>query len=244
MALVNEESCIGCWDCIPYCPVDAFKKSIDETVVYIDQDICTNCYVCIRNDVCPVDAIAEPVYDNFIEEFQHIISDPTVTTEGTGVPGRGTEEAKTNDVTGRYKKDEFGICIDMGRPGIGCKLKDVEKVAMAVAKAGVELEGPDTTPLAMVMEDLKTGKLRDDVLDINVLSIIVEGKCAINRFPDVIDALKEIEDDIDTVFSLGVVARVDENGDSVLFDMLNELNIPRPQRGKVNVGLGKPLVNN
>jgi len=242
MVVVNKELCTGCWTCIPYCPVSALKKNEDETITYVDQDICTKCNVCIRNQVCPLEAIEEQPYDNFKNEFQHLMSDPTVSTKGTGVPGRGTEEAKTNDVTGRFGKNEFGICIDMGRPGIGCKLREAEKVAMAVVRAGVKLEGPEATPIAKIMTDLKTGKLRDDLLETYVLSIIVEGKCNIKRLPDVIKALKEVEKQIETVFSLGIVARVDENGDTPMFDMLKELNIPRPFRGKINVGLGRPLV--
>lgn len=242
MPVVNKELCTGCWSCIPYCPVSALKKNKDETRACIDQDICTKCNVCIRNKVCPFEAIEEQPYDDFQSEFQHVMSDPTVTVAGTDDPGRGTEEMKTNDVTGRFKKNEFGICIDMGRPGIGCKLREAEKVAMAVVKAGVKLERPEKTPLAKIMTDLKTGKLRDDLLDANVLSIIIEGKCSIENIADVLKALKKVEKQIDTVFCLGIVARVDEKGDTPLYNTLKKLNIPKPFRGKVNVGLGRPLV--
>jgi len=240
MTVINPEKCTGCGTCIPYCPLDAINI-VDKKAV-VNQDICPNCYVCVRNKVCPFDAIEKPKIDSFIKEFQHIISDPVETTERTGVPGRGTEESKTNDVTGRVKKGEVGICIDMGRPGVGCRLRDVEKVAMAVASAGLILEGEDATPLAMLMEDNSRGKIKDEYLDINVLSIIIEGKCSIEKFPDVIKALKKVEKEIDTVFSLGVVTRVDENGYSPILDEMEKLGLPRPFRGKVNVGLGKPLV--
>ena len=56
-----------------------------------------------------------------------------------------------------------------------------------------------------------------------------------------IEALKKISQEIDTVFSLGLIARVDENGETKALDCLEELDIPYPHRGKVNVGLGKPL---
>ena len=148
---------------------------------------------------------------------------------------------KTNDVTGRFKKHEYGICIDMGRPGIGCRLRDAEKVAMAVVAAGLELEGPEATPLAKIMTDVSTGKIREDLLNTNLLSVIVEGKCPLDKIGDILKALKKVEKEIDTVFSLGVVARVDEDGNTPLFDTLDELNIPQPVRGKLNVGLGRPL---
>ncbi len=243
MAVINHEKCIGCETCIPYCPVNAFKKVENQKKVYVDQDICTKCNVCIRGNVCPVDAIEDDNYETFDSTFQHVLSDPTTSLKGSSVPGRGTEEMKTNDVTARFKKGEYGICIDMGRPGIGVRLRDAEKVAMAVAAAGMELEGPECTPLAQLMTDLNTGKLQDDVLDLNILSIIVEGKCSPDKVGDVLKALQKVEKEIDTVFSLGIVARVDENGHSPIIDTIEELGIPKPVRGKLNVGLGRPLID-
>jgi hypothetical protein len=38
-----------------------------------------------------------------------------------------------------------------------------------------------------------------------------------------------------------LISRVDENGNSKALAYLDELGIPQPHRGKVNVGLGKPL---
>jgi len=184
MARIDKELCTGCENCLSYCSVGAI--SIHEDKAVIDPQRCTECYICIRNEICPSEAIEATPIEFFIHQFQHIISDPTETTAQTGVPGRGTEEAKTNDVTGRYKKGEVGVCIDMGRPGIGCYLRDVEKVAMAVAEAGLILEGPEITPLAQLMTDLKKGKLRDDLPNVCFLSIIIEGKCPLGTLPSVL----------------------------------------------------------
>jgi len=241
MTVINKDKCTGCGTCVPYCPLGAISVVSEKAV--IDQEICPNCYVCVRNKVCPFDAIEKPKLDSSIGQFQHVISDPVETTDKTGVPGRGTEESKTNDVTGRVKKGEVGICIDMGRPGIGCRLRDVQKVAMAVTAAGLILEGSNTTPLAMLMEDNSQGKIKDEYLDTNVLSIIIEGKSPMEKFPDIINALKRVEKEIETVFSLGVMVRVDENGESPILQQIQELGLPKPYRGKINVGLGRPLIN-
>lgn len=240
MARINQDLCLACETCIPYCSVGAIVQR--DGRVEIDPHLCTECYVCLRNHVCPVEAIEPTPLDTFIKQFQHVISDPVETHTGTGVPGRGTEEAKTNDVTGRYGWGEVGICIDMGRPGVGCYLRDVEKVAMAVAAVGVKLESADTTPLAALMTDISTGKLKDECLDTYVLSVIIEGKCKVEDLPSVLQALKEIEGKIDTVFSLGLVSRVDAQGNSPIPDILEKAGLPRPIRGKVNVGLGRPLI--
>ena len=58
---------------------------------------------------------------------------------------------------------------------------------------------------------------------------------------DVFRALLKVEKEIDTVFSVGLISRVDENGNCRALEFLDELGIERPYRGKVNPGLGKPL---
>ena len=178
----------------------------------------------------------------FVDIYGHVLSDPTETTADTGVPGRGTEEAKTNDVTGRVRQGEFGLAIDMGRPGVGVCLRDVEKVAKAVCAAGLVLEPGEVSPLGKVLANLRTGEMLPEVRDKYLLSIIIEGKAPLGRFPAVIRALREVEGRVDTVFSVGLILRVDENGRHSLIESLPAYGLPEPIRGKVNVGLGRPLV--
>ncbi|MBE3572576.1 MAG: 4Fe-4S binding protein [Moorella humiferrea] len=237
--IIDKEKCIGCGVCLKYCTVQAI--SLLDKVAVVDPERCTECYVCLRKNVCKQKAIMPNELHNFCKVFQHILSDPVETIAGTGVTGRGTEESKTNDVTGRVKKGDVGICIDMGRPGIGVYLRDAEKVAMACARAGVEFLGPNETPLAQIMSDIKTGKFRDECLDYHLLSVIIEGKCKESDLPAVLRALQKVEKEINTVFSLGIMVRVDEDGQTKALDCLEELGIPQPVRGKVNVGLGRPL---
>ncbi len=239
MPVVNVKKCTGCRACHIYCSVEAI--SYEAKKAFIDPDLCTECYVCVRQKVCPEGAIETIEFDTFNKQFQHVLSDPVETHGVTGVTGRGTEEVKTNDVTGRVKRGEVGLSIDMGRPGMGVYLRDAEKVAMAAAKAGFKLAPQEETPLAAMMEDLSTGKLKDDCLDYRLLSVIVEGKCEEDRLKDVLLALKDIANEIDTVFSLGLISRVDENGECGALKCLDQVGIPQPHRGKVNVGLGKPL---
>lgn len=91
------------------------------------------------------------------------------------------------------------------------------------------------------MPDHRTGKLRADCLDYRLLSVIIEGRCPEENTKDVLKALHEVEKDIETVFSLGLISQVDENGHCRALEILDELGIPQPHRGKVNVGLGRPL---
>jgi Fe-S-cluster-containing hydrogenase component 2 len=237
---VDAEKCVGCETCIPYCNVGAI--SMRDDVAVVDDKVCVECWVCYRNRVCPEDCFEPTPLQSPGDVFKHVLSDPTVTSEGTGVPGRGTEEAKTNDVTGRYTRDTYGICIDMGRPGVGTYMRDVEKVAMAVAGAGVRFASSKETPLSGLMTDIRTGKIRDEYLPVHVLSVIIEGTCKREQLGEVLQALLQVEKEIETVFSLGIVSMAVGDGDEPLFETLREVGLNRPTRGKVNVGLGKPLI--
>ena len=54
VAIIDEDTCIGCARCLPACPVDAIigAHQYMHTVV---ADLCTGCELCI--DPCPVDCI-------------------------------------------------------------------------------------------------------------------------------------------------------------------------------------------
>ena len=77
--------------------------------------------------------------------------------------------------------------------------------------------------------------------DVHVLSIVIEGTCPVEKAGAVLDALRRIEREINTVFSVGLIARVNESGYHPVLDELPKHGIPKPVHGKVNVGLGRRL---
>lgn len=236
---VNAEKCVGCGICVDFCPVGAIKL-VEGRAMVVEEE-CTECWVCYRNAVCPNHCFEPTPLETFGQVFKHILSDPTETYQGTGVPGRGTEEAKTNDVTGRYRPGFYGICIDVGRPGVGAYLRDVQKITEALAQVGVTFASPEENPLSAVM-DVHTGKIREDLLNVRVLSIIIEALCEREKLPAVLATLKRVSTEIDTVFSLGIVSIWSEEQNRYLAQALSAAGLPQPTRGKVNVGLGRPLV--
>lgn len=241
MVQIVRNMCVGCRTCQKFCSVEAIKYDPVSKKCYINDDECVDCYVCLRKHICPRNAIEVTELKSFYQQFAHMMSDPVENHGVTGVTGRGTEEVKTNDVTGRVRRGRVGICIDVGRPGVGARLYDVEKIAVACASAGVKLETKDHTPLAALMPDVSTGKLEPGCLNTRVLSVIIEGNCSDEDFPKVMKALQKVSKQIETVFSLGLILRVDVNGWNPVLKCLDDLGIPQPYRGKVNVGLGRPL---
>ncbi len=233
---IEQSLCIGCTACVAYCPVKAI--SMREDKAEIDPMVCVECGTCARVQVCPVDAII-PETLSWPRSFTQFLSDPTITKKETGVPGRGTEEVKTNDVTGRIKRGELGLCIEPGRPEVGASMRDVQKIATALAAVGVRFE--ECSPLTFLMVDRKTGQLRDDILDQRVRSCIIECIVKADKLADIIDALRKVEKEIDTVFSFGLMCRVEADGTIPIIQTLKQLKVPVYPNAKVNLGLGKPL---
>jgi hypothetical protein len=164
-------------------------------------------------------------------------SDPRVPHESTGVQGRGTEEVKTNDVSGRVKVGEVGFTIEFGRPGVGVWFHEIQKMTTALAKAGVSFEKKN--PVTSLMTDVSSGSIREDILDEKILSAIVEIKVTVDRTEEIIRLVRQVEREIDTVVALGVGTRCDENGEEhVIAPILERLGY-KLERAKTNVGLGR-----
>lgn len=239
----DKDKCIACKRCFPFCPmgkIQSFHRhdTIPGRVyIEIDQDKCTDCGVCFRADVCPVNALYQPE-EPWPREVRAILSNPLIEFKGSQVPGRGTEEMKTNDVKGSFLPGEAGVGVELGRPGVGAYFKDVEIVAMALAPLGYEFAGEN--PVTHFMADVKTGKLRDDVLNEKATSAIVEGKCKLEVLPQVLEALKEAAEKVDTVFSVEIITKVPPVGEIPIVPILEKYGYWYSINSKNNMGLGEP----
>ncbi|MFC1912273.1 DUF362 domain-containing protein [Chloroflexota bacterium] len=232
---IDGDACIACGLCLPYCPMAAIN--IDDVAV-IDQKECVDCGVCLKSGVCPVDCIIfEPA--EWPRSIRAVFSDPRAIHKTTGVLGRGTEEMKTNEVTGRFKRGWIGMGCEVGRPGVGTRLHDVEKISKVLARQGVEFEPQN--PLTFLMEDVKTGELKEDILNEKVLSAIIECLFPIEKLKDILTALKEVAKEVGTVFSVECINRAEPDGSYPLEKILKEAGIPYYINGKQNIGLGRPL---
>lgn len=233
---IDREKCIGCTLCADYCPMSCIQMR--DGKAFIDQDECVECGVCKSSNVCPVHAIYEPELDE-MRNLRKAFSNPLISHSSTSVPGRGTEEMKTNDVTGRFKRGYTGIAAELGRPGTGTRFYDVQKVARACAKHNVEFE--PLNPVTAIMKDKKTGEIEDKFLQEKVLSAIVEFIVPDEKIREVLEELEKVSGEIDTVFSLDICGVVDDSGSPYFEKVLDEMGLAYSVNGKVNVGLGRPL---
>ena len=153
-----------------------------------------------------------------------------------GVNGRGTEEMKTNDVTGRFKKGYAGIAVELGRPQVSSTLRDLEKIAMVAARHGAEFE--ECNPVTSFIVDKATGKVNPEILDERVISGIIEAAVPIERLQENVEAIIAAADQLDTVFSLDVVCINNEDGTNDAKEILDRAGIWYRPNAKNNVGLG------
>ena len=248
--LIDEDKCVGCATCIPFCPVEAIqlikrgnlqdagaKKSKRFSVVDLDE--CAECGVCLRSAGCPQDAIYQQPLE-YPRTVRSLMSDVLTIAEESQISGRGTEEMKTNEVTGRFKRGYAGVGIEMGRAVTGTRIYDVEKIAMAVAKLDVEFE--KVNPTTSMMSDPATGKFKEELLNEKVLSAILEFCVQNEQLPALFDVLKEVEKEIDSVFSLDIAARLDPDGSNPPRKYIDAAGLWVAPNGKTNVALGRPLI--
>jgi ferredoxin len=262
---INPKKCVACGNCTYVCPMGAIYIDPVLKRATIDRDECVECYTCFNGlsqehlnptlvrtvrkmfaamrirfepepDVCPTAAF-EPDELTWPRVVRRAFSDPRVPHESTGVEGRGTEEVKTNDVTGRVGPGDVGFTIELGRPGVGVRFRDIQEMCRALAAAGVAFEKKN--PITSLMRDVATGSIREDILDEKVLSAIVEIKVPVARAEEIIRLVWSVEQRIDTVVSIGAGVRCDERGDETIVAPILERLGYNLERAKTNVGLGR-----
>lgn len=261
---IDPKLCVGCANCVAVCPMEAISVDHRTRRAEVDLEECVECHACYRGmsrerlnptavrlvrraaelfrfrfdpepDVCPTSAIS-PQELTWPRTVRRAFSDVLVTHESTGILGRGTEEVKTNDVTGRLKAGRAGFVVELGRPSVGARFHDIQKVAMALASAGAVFE--ENNPLTGLMTDPSRGTMNPEILSEKVLSAILEFQTEMPEVEEILSVLKEVANEIDTVMAVGVASRCDEAGGNPLEAILPDAGFPI-LRAKTNLGLGR-----
>ena len=261
---VDEEKCIGCLDCIPYCPMSAIVEISEKRVVAIDPEECVECGTCFRMDICPTGAIV-PGDLKWPQILRPRISDPYASAESptqtypeqdkftnrhlllsrsaNGIKfgfrlGRG-HEMKTNDVNGRYAPGRVGIIAEMGRPVLGAHFSDVTKMTEALTSLGIS--HMNLPQINILMANKSRGKLRHDILDEKVNRCSVEVNVPLEQTSLVLRKLREVAGELDTVFAIDLISLVEKDGSIPDITAVKEAGMKVSINGKTNVGLGRPL---
>ena len=262
---IDEWKCVGCGNCVSVCTMGVI--SVVDGRSRVNEEECVECNTCYRTlrsegynptlvrtarwvlrhlclaydpppDVCPTGALTPPTL-TWSRSVRATFSDPTIKHPSTGTAGRGTEEIKSNDVTGRLKPGEIGFVVELGRPGLGARLRDLQTVAMALAQAGARFEPKN--PVTHLMADTTTGSLQADVLKEKVMSAIIECRADAVHAPRILAALRCVAGTIETVLSAGIAARCGPDGSVPYIEAARASGFTLSLNAKTNLGLGRPL---
>jgi ferredoxin len=231
--------------------MNAIRIPQDKTMpLYIDQDECVECGVCLRASICPVDAIYQQdlEWPRAIRQAFSAVVVGYDAFEKAGIygfkrtssgGGRGTAEMKTNDVTGRYGERDVGVGVEFGRPGVGFRFRELEKMSKALRKVGVRFE-PEN-PVSILL-DPETGEIRfPEIKNEKVLSAILETKIDRDKILEVLNTIKKISMQLDTVISIDMINKCHEN-EIPIKSIIEDAGFQVRINGKTNIGLGRPLI--
>ena len=155
---------------------------------------------------------------------------------GTRPRHRGDEDERRD---GAFQTRLCGRRDRVGQTALGAR-STIEKVARAMAP-GVEFE--KLNPTTSLMEDKKTGKFKDEVLNEKVLSAIVEFSIPLEKLSDALYALERVSHDVESVFSVDVCSRCNDDGFIPHEEILSKGNWWHSINVKTNVGLGRPRIS-
>ena len=140
----DPDKCIACKRCFPYCPmgrIQTFRRHDEipgRVYIEIDQDKCTDCGLCMRASICPVNALFQK-QETWPREVRGILSNPLIEFKGSQVPGRGTEEMKTKRtyLRNRYRREKKRLedRLDTIKQTMASAQNDLDRAEYEVKKA-------------------------------------------------------------------------------------------------------------
>jgi hypothetical protein len=165
-------------------------------------------------------------------------SNPLFENDITGVQGRGEEGIKTNDSRDRFRADEIGVFVELGRPVLGARFRDVEKAVMLFKSHGYGLLAGN--PVLGLVDNPETGSLKPEILNEKVISCLLSFVVPTTAAQQLLAIIQELGTQVESCFNVSVALRAKENGLSP-FDELFGPETFRLPWVKINLGLAKGI---
>jgi ferredoxin len=244
---IDPGICRGCRECEPVCTTGALKWDEERLVCFIDDEVCVNCFNCYRNAPCRGGVAIIPPNVDIMDKKTRLsmdLSNPLTEHPLTLMAGRGTEECKTNEITGRIRYGYAAVAVELGRPSITTDMREVQKISTALARLGY-VTFADENPVTGLMKDKKTGELQEWCLDTRALSAIIEIGIPEDRLEETLTTIRKVcDEELETVASVSCMQMVVQPGDKIpAIEIIEKLRLPHRPNGKTCIGLGRPLNN-
>ena len=225
-----DESCIGCGDCVVFCPQGAI--ALVEDKAHINRSACLECGVCLDTNVCPQEAVCESSDElSWIKKLFGRLID---SVPGTSTVGRaGGFDVKTNDVTGRIPEGMAVVRIELMRPVGGISLFACETIKDELESAGYSLK--PTKRYEVLKHSIH--ELTNDPLKHQVLTTSFETVLAPNQVNSFIRKAEEHCKAHGFWFSANLACTATSLED--IQNALLKAGLIPQSRAKVNLGLGK-----
>jgi len=233
---IDSTRCVGCGLCVTLCPMNAI--TVEDGTASIDADECVECGVCTRSRACRYSAI-QPGDLKWPRQLRALFSNPLAKFKDTQIYGRGTEETKTNDSQNIYGEGEIGVIIELGRPVLGTRMAEAERVTRKFAEHGYQL--PENNPVRSMIVDHDAGTLRPDILQEKALSCLLEFVMPESAAEELIAILEELDREVQTVFNVCVAIRADAQGRPRLQEVFGS-DIHSIPSVKVNIGMARGII--
>ena len=104
----------------------------------------------------------------------------------------------------------------------------------------VELE--TNNAVFALLEEPLTGRVKPEFRNEKVLSAILEFKVREDQLEEVVRRLRPVLAEVDTVVSWGLATRFAEDGTLPVLTRLEALGVPARPNAKINMGMGRPIV--
>ena len=93
------------------------------------------------------------------------------------------------------------------------------------------------------MKNPQTGEIKSEFKKEKILSGILEFKIRDTQLEEILSLLIPVLEQVDTVVSLGLITRFENDSSLPVLERLAEIGLsPRPN-AKINLGLGRPLID-
>lgn len=170
LAVVNQEECTACGECLKVCRFDAIREQGDQDKVVVDPVACEGCQVCAL--VCPVEAIQMKERTSgewYVSDTRYgpmVHARLGVAQENSGKLVSAVRQ-NAKEIAG---KNHLYLVVVDGPPGIGCPV--------IASITGVDLVVIVTEPTFSAISDLK--RVLGLTRHFKIQSAVVINKCDLN----------------------------------------------------------------